>query len=387
MRDLLSRRLPIVFIMLLAYSTIGYSQSCPVVKKVLINACGSGFEEGFNEYVLFNTGPTGLNIDSLQICFPNGGCYCNTSCGSQTFVSNPTYINDLNSAAGCSPPLFVDALSNNPLPPNALLVVFTGNPPTYTYNFSANCGQGPIYVLFANNTTDGTGRFVNSKNCSSSRYRTITFYFNSACLDTITWDRCNVLNVDGEVLLIDSNGSIIYGNTDGCTVLPFDQAIILRAYKSETGYVLKWIVSDSIKEITEQRVLVQRINTPKVHQEIIVPPTIAEYNISADYLPAAVHIEITKADGRKLSSNYVYLPLYPAQNMVVSISPFPQILFSREEFVRLEIISSDGKIIYYGGPMDIPTANSILKSTFMKLHDGLYILRINGSIVVRIPKL
>jgi len=365
------------------------SQNCPTIERILINACGPGSKEGLNEYVSFNTGPSGLDIDSLEICFPNGGCFCNTTCGTKTFVSNPTYIDALNTSAGCATPLFVDAVANNPLPPNALLLVFTGNPPTINYNFSNHCGQGPIYVLFANNTTNGSGRFVNSRNCGTSRYRTITFYFNANCGDTVTWDRCQVLDTDGEVLMLDSNGSIIYGTTDGCTVLPSEPYILLRAEPHlENGYFLKWDILRSNLSISRQWVVVSRDPLSNATTEKIeVPVSTNELLLSSEHLPSVAWVEVETFDGAILTSNWMNLFKGTGELTQLIAHSFPQLVNPSLSNFHLEIIRSDGVVVHYGDYGSVHIANEDLKHIHSKLNVGLYILRVNGQVVGSFTKL
>ncbi len=365
------------------------AQSCPFVEKFLINACGPGSEEGFNEYVLINTGPSGLDINNLQLCFPTPGigCYCNSGCGTQTFVSNTTYINALNAAAGCSPPLFVDAVSNNPLPPNALLLVFTGNPPTITYNFSQHCGQGPIYVLFANNTTDGTGRFGNSKKCSgSSRYATLSASFGPGCSDNITYDRCNLVNTNGESIVVNDDGSLTYGVTDGCTVLPEKNLIILNYDYDGDVISLKWTIPEETPIVQQWISIYRNINETSWHDSIEIEIADRTYIVPNDWLPAAVRIEAITQDSVILQSNPLFLPAVSKNDIIISTFPEPHLIHCNPRIINIQILTMDGIVIFSGAYTNIDEANINLKSTFRKLHNGVYILRINDDFHTLITK-
>jgi len=45
---------------------------------------------------MVETGSDPLDIDNMTISYPSGGDFCNTGCGSQTLLNNPTYVNQLN---------------------------------------------------------------------------------------------------------------------------------------------------------------------------------------------------------------------------------------------------------------------------------------------------
>jgi hypothetical protein len=190
--------------------------SCPEITGILVDACG-GSIEGINEFFTFENGNSAMPIDSLTAAFPSGGTFCNSGCGGNTWTTNPTYVAQLNTTAGC-PGLFVE---QDPIPAGGEVIVFTGSSPTYNFDFSGLCSTGPYYAVFANNTTT-TGRFANyNATCSN---RTLNVDFGSNCTDAVTYDRCLLSNVDGDYVTFDAAGNPTYQN-DGCTpsaVLPIE---------------------------------------------------------------------------------------------------------------------------------------------------------------------
>lgn len=213
--------------------------SCPEIKSILIDACG-GTIEGINEFFTFQNGNNSMPIDSLRANFPNGGDYCNSGCATRTWVTNPTYVAQLNTTAGCAG-LFVEA---DPIPANAEVIVFTGSSPTYNFDFSGLCGTGPYYAVFANNTNT-SGRFANYNSTCSNR--TLNVDFGSSCSDAVTYNRCLLSNTDGAYVTFDSAGNPTYQN-DGCTpaaVLPIE-LVTFTGKNTFKGNLLEWVTKTEI---------------------------------------------------------------------------------------------------------------------------------------------
>jgi len=214
--------------------------ACPEITGVLVDACG-GAVEGINEFFTFTNGDDSLYIDSLTANFPNGGAFCSSGCGTQTWTTNPDYIDSLNAWASC-PGLFVEA---DPIPAGANIVVFTGANPTFQFDFSGLCGTGPYYAVFANNTNT-LGRFANyNATCS---IRTLSVDFGRDCIDTVSYDRCLLSSTDGAYVAFDAEGNPTYEN-DGCTptaLLPITLVSFTGKELTPTSNFLKWTTSSEI---------------------------------------------------------------------------------------------------------------------------------------------
>lgn len=127
----------------------------PQIRSILADACSS--VEGLDEQVIIENGSNPLSINDINLAFPSGGTYCNSGCGTNTLGNNAAYINQLNTAAGCN--LFTYA---DPIPAGAIIVVFTGQTPSYVMDYSPQCpSTQQYYAVFCNNT-DVSGRFANS---------------------------------------------------------------------------------------------------------------------------------------------------------------------------------------------------------------------------------
>lgn len=127
----------------------------PQIRSILADACSS--VEGLDEQVIIENGANALSINDISLAFPSGGTYCNSGCGTNTLGNNAAYINQLNTAAGCS--LFTYA---DPIPAGAIIVVFTGQTPSYVMDYSPQCpSTQQYYAIFCNNSSTA-GRFANS---------------------------------------------------------------------------------------------------------------------------------------------------------------------------------------------------------------------------------
>ena len=202
----------------------------------MVNACSSA--EGTDEYIIYQNGNFDTYVDSLSITFPSAGTFCNNGCGTNTLLNNPTYINQLNTTAGC-PGLFV---FSDTIPANAQVIVFTGNPPSYTMDFSSQCGAGPFYAIFCNNTNTG-GRFANS-----GGNRTTAIDFSSTCSDAVTYYASSAnTGTDGDYVDFDAAGNPYYKNNANCAVpLPVELIYFTGQVINEDLTLLTWATASEI---------------------------------------------------------------------------------------------------------------------------------------------
>lgn len=177
--------------------------STPQIRSILVDACTS--QEGIDELVIIENGANPLNISDMTINFPSGGSFCNSSCGTNTLLNNPAYINQLNTQAGCT--LFAYA---DPIPANAIIVVFTGLTPSYVFDYSTQCpSSSTYYAVFCNNASTA-GRFANS----GTGTRTLDINFTSSS-DVVTYDLGSTLG-DGTFVDFDTPGNPTYRQEINC---------------------------------------------------------------------------------------------------------------------------------------------------------------------------
>ncbi|MBL0049861.1 MAG: T9SS type A sorting domain-containing protein [Bacteroidetes bacterium] len=210
---------------------------CAKIKSLFVDACISG-SEGREEFFTFITGSDPLPLSQLKIKFPNGSTYCNSGCATQIWKTNAARVAQYNTTAGCAG-LFVEA---NPIPANAQVIVFTGANPSYSFNFSAECGTGPIYAVFANNSSP-TGRFANYHPSCTTRTLEATF---GTCTDQASYERCLLNPGDGAFVDYDF-GTTLY-KSEGCTpitALPIELSSFTAELKG-AAVAVNWSTASEI---------------------------------------------------------------------------------------------------------------------------------------------
>ena len=210
--------------------TLSVCATCPYVQSVLVNACGAGSLEGRDEYIIFKNGSSALDINDIKIEYDSQGTFCNTTCGSNTIGNNNTYINSLNATAGCTKFIHMSII-----PAGATVIIFTGQTPTYVYDFTTMCGNGEqVIALFCNNSS-GAGRFTNGSGTKQTDF---------------TWGTCtqslfingSSAGSDGGFANFDASGTISYSNDGGnclSEALPVKLGYF-NAYRSHNSVKLNW---------------------------------------------------------------------------------------------------------------------------------------------------
>lgn len=175
----------------------------PQIRSILADACSS--VEGLDEQVIIENGSNALSINDITLAFPSGGTYCNSGCSTNTLGNNATYISQLNAAAGCS--LFTYA---DPIPAGAIIVVFTGQTPSYVMDYSPQCPSSQqYYAVFCNNTSTA-GRFANS----GTGTRTLDAIF-AGTNESVTYAP-NSLGGNGSFIDFDDPGNPTYRVEPSC---------------------------------------------------------------------------------------------------------------------------------------------------------------------------
>lgn len=200
----------ILLIIFLFLSFFCFSQT-PQINSILVNACT--VSEGLDELVVFTNGTSNLSINNITITFPSLTPYCNSGCGTQTLLNNATYVNSLNTLAGCT--LFQFATT---IPPGAKVIVFTGLTPSFIHNYSSECGNGPYYVIFCNNAST-VGRFANNAGAN----RTLTINFGSSTDAVTFFSSAANTGTDGDYVSFTDAGVPTYNNIGTCAIpLPIE---------------------------------------------------------------------------------------------------------------------------------------------------------------------
>ncbi len=199
----------------------------PQIRSILADACSS--VEGLDEQVIIENGSNALSINDISLAFPSGGTYCNSGCGTNTLGNNATYISQLNTLAGCS--LFTYA---DPIPAGAIIIVFTGQTPSYVFDYSSQCpATQQYYAVFCNNTSTA-GRFANS----GTGTRTLDAVF-AGTNESVTYAP-NSLGGNGSFIDFDDPGNPTYRVEPSCVYPLGIELVNWQASMMDNDVLLTW---------------------------------------------------------------------------------------------------------------------------------------------------
>ena len=175
-----------VFILI---TNLGFSQ-CFEIESILVDACDSGSNEGFNEMVRIKTGDNLLSTNNLDIDWPSNswkGIIQNATTASKVAQLNT----DIAAAGGCGQIL---EPNGGVIPPNSTVIIVTSfNLNTILNSFGALTTD--IYMIFQNNTNTTSGHFANYN--TNPGTRSLSIDFGGGCSDTVTYQRANLTNIYG----------------------------------------------------------------------------------------------------------------------------------------------------------------------------------------------
>ncbi|MCU0362017.1 MAG: T9SS type A sorting domain-containing protein, partial [Bacteroidales bacterium] len=204
-----------------------WGQSCPTIRSVFVNACGT---ETANEFLIVFTGKNGLAISDLQIDFDGsvniGGPENNDintgpfPCGFQQ--GNPNMISGIQSVFPVSPIHII--------PANSYLIIQTSASAQSgaVYDFSAYNLPNFIYVV-RSTCSRSAEAFPNSGTGSVTTGISVA----GSCSSSVTYNKALLTsNLNGDYLVAPSS----YGNA-GCTAPPPNLVILNSAVK------FNWILS------------------------------------------------------------------------------------------------------------------------------------------------
>jgi hypothetical protein len=199
--------------------------SQPYLTSLLTNSCSTNnCPEGFNELIFINSG-VGFtaNSTSLRITYGNNSGIPYDADYTDVLTLNPTKISELNPAAGC-PGLFVDG-TNQAIPANAQIIFANTNLCDVALDWTGLRGQGPIYMVFNNDSEWSTsGNFINNTNCGNrylniivtdnlGNFTTTEYWFNTANNTGKDGDFQNYSSQGGEAIFYGNQGSLTNGTT------------------------------------------------------------------------------------------------------------------------------------------------------------------------------
>lgn len=222
------------------YSQAPYMQSC------LINSCNGSCNEGNNEIIFLNTGASSVLVNSANVSIAYGNvANPPTNYTDAGLVTNAATTTALNTAAGCSPTLLVEA-TGTVVPPNSLILVVQNGICANSLNWPGLCSMGPIYITYSNdaNWLPG-GNFVNSTG-SLRHFRTsITNTLGTTSTIDYTYNLPAGFGTDGAFATWSNTGGAAasYGDNDCIltpTILPVS-LISFGGFASEATNHLEWV--------------------------------------------------------------------------------------------------------------------------------------------------
>ncbi|MBK9327903.1 MAG: gliding motility-associated C-terminal domain-containing protein [Sphingobacteriales bacterium] len=214
--------------------------TCPKILGIFIDACNQPpLNEWDNEYMVITSG-SGFLVNNLKVDLPANPSI-NISPSSCVFTTPSAAMMTTLRSGTCNTTTLLAAGQGDSIPPNAIVIIFTGRGPIYPYNFTSYCSSGqPIYIL-QNSCTPGNGSFVNNQpsGCPNS-FRTTTIQ-NRSCFDALTYAPCTlppfdalnpnandgnfVIRLDNTDTSSITNGGIRNNAADICNGLVFDSIV------------------------------------------------------------------------------------------------------------------------------------------------------------------
>jgi gliding motility-associated-like protein len=216
---------------------------CPKILGIFIDACNAPpHVEQANEYMVITSGATGFKVSSLQVdLFPPANKDMNVGSGCP-FGTPSAALMALLRTGTCDNTTLIAAGQADSIPPNALVIIFTGAETDYGYDFTSYCSSGqPIYIL-QNSCTQPNGSFANNPpgGCPGNGYRPTSIRVGS-CFDRLTYDACTLPPFDAaNPNANDGNYVIHLSNTDTSTIA--NGGILNNSADKCNGVVLDSIV-------------------------------------------------------------------------------------------------------------------------------------------------
>jgi gliding motility-associated-like protein len=182
---------------------------CPDLLMLFVNSCNGTGAEPDNEFFVLNSGG-GFLADDLQFELDPANSFPGGQDNSINIGTNPcrirqpsaTLISQLRTGA-CNAGNLIPAGPGTAIPPDALVVFFTSSSVTIDYDFGSFCASGRDVYVMQSNCNRTVGAFTNAASCASNnRIRTQALSIAGCpCRDVLSYDRCGMLNLDGEYVV------------------------------------------------------------------------------------------------------------------------------------------------------------------------------------------
>lgn len=189
----------------------------PHINSIVVNACASGEYEGSGEFIFGNTGNYTVDLSqNFQLYYGSSTSFSTNNLKIDQFVHNSINTDALNMSAGCSN-LFIDAYNQN-LPPFSKFLICRNDLDINSYFWNGLCAQGPIYVLYATNSTWLDFGIFSNSTTPGTRYIKSTFMdtLNNIHENINAYERSLNSGNDGDEItfVYDSVFPVLYSNNN-----------------------------------------------------------------------------------------------------------------------------------------------------------------------------
>ncbi|MBL0019007.1 MAG: gliding motility-associated C-terminal domain-containing protein [Bacteroidetes bacterium] len=184
--------------------------NCFEIESILVDACGVGTQEGLNEMVIFQVGPTALNTANLSVVWPNGTNPWTGICQNAGTAAKVLAIN--NTITGCG--RLIEP-TGGVLPAGKRVLLLASVSVDQTLHSFVNLNDTLIAIFHCANNT--AGNFANVG--AGIRTLTMNFSLPLGCTDAVSYDRALLPGGNGATVNYCWNGNASYVN-NGCTA-PF----------------------------------------------------------------------------------------------------------------------------------------------------------------------
>ncbi|MCX7651154.1 MAG: gliding motility-associated C-terminal domain-containing protein [Flavobacteriales bacterium] len=159
---------------------------CFEIESILVDACGS--PESNNEMLIFRVGNTPLNVNNMSVTWPNNPFL--GICQNAVTANNVAWFNS--TVQGCG--YFLEPV-NGILPANKRVFLFTSTNIVQSAHTFPNLNDTVIALFQCPGAT--SGHFANYDGSPGLRTTIITFSQPSPCSDTVTYNKINLINING----------------------------------------------------------------------------------------------------------------------------------------------------------------------------------------------
>lgn len=159
---------------------------CFEIESILVDACGS--PESNNEMLIFRVGNTPLNVNDMTVSWPNNPFL--GICQNAITANNVAWFNSTIQSCG----YFLEPV-NGVLPANKRVFLFTSTNIQQSAHTFPNLSDTVIALFQCPGAT--SGHFANYDGNPGLRTTIITFSQPSPCSDTVTYNKINLINING----------------------------------------------------------------------------------------------------------------------------------------------------------------------------------------------